>query len=71
MKHTVVKMQNKIAYYDYAIKKQVSYNAYAFLDIMGRCLIIVAGEKRRDLTIEYLSEKTLCKTKQESANVEK
>ena len=48
-------MRNKIEYYDYAIKKQVSYNAYAFLDEQGRCIIIVAGEKRRDLTIEYLS----------------
>ena len=70
MKYTIVKMQNKIEYYDYAIKKQVSYNAYAFLDIMRRCMIIVAGEKRRDLTIEYLSEKK-CTKKQESVNAEK
>ncbi len=48
-------MQNKIEYYDYALKKLVSYNAYAFLDEDGRCIIIVAGEKRRDLMSEYLS----------------
>ena len=48
-------MQNKIEYYDYALKKQVSYNTYAFLDIMGRCMIIVGGERRKDLVIEYLS----------------
>ena len=64
-------MQQKIEYYDYSLKKHISYNAYAFLDTDGRCIIIVAGEKRRDLTIEYLLEKTLCKTKQESVNVEK
>ena len=54
MNHTIVKMQNKIEYYDYTLKKQVSYNAYAFLDIMGHCMIIVAGERRRDLVSEYL-----------------
>lgn len=55
MKYTIVKMQNKIEYYDYALKKQVSYNAYAFIDENGHCIIIVAGERRRDLTTEYLS----------------
>lgn len=48
-------MQNNIKYYDHAIKKQISHNAYAFIDENGHCIIIIAGEKRRDLTIEYLS----------------
>lgn len=55
MKHTIRKMQNKIEYYDYDKKKHISYNAYAFIDKMGHCIIIVAGERRRDLMIEYLS----------------
>ena len=63
-------MQNKIEYYDYELKKYVSYNAYAFIDIMGRCIIIVAGERRRDLVVEYLSEK-ICTKEQESVSVEK
>jgi len=54
MKYTIVKMQNKIEYYDYSLKKQVSYNTYAFLDTEGRCMIIVGGERRRDSVIEYL-----------------
>ena len=71
MKHTIVKMQNKIEYYDYALKKHISYNAYAFIDSDGHCIIIVAGEKRRDLMSEYLSETEIWKTKSESANAEK
>ena len=55
MRHTIHKMQNKIEYYDYSLKKQISYNAYAFIDEDGHCIIIVAGEKRRDLLSEYLS----------------
>ena len=47
-------MQNKIEYYDYALKKQISYNAYAFIDEDGKCIIIVAGEKRRDAMSKYL-----------------
>jgi len=54
MKYIIVKMQNKIEYYDYSLKKQVSYNTYAFLDTEGRCMIIVGGERRRDSVIEYL-----------------
>jgi len=54
MKHTIVKMQNNIEYYDHSIKKIVSHNAYAFLDEDGRCIIIVAGERRRDSLVKYL-----------------
>ena len=49
-------MRNKIEYYDYDLKKLVSYNAYAFIDSDGHCIIIVAGEKRRDALSEYLLE---------------
>ena len=56
MKHTIRKMRNKIEYYDYDLKKLVSYNAYAFIDSDGHCIIIVAGEKRRDALSEYLLE---------------
>ena len=48
-------MQNNISYYDYSIKKLISHNAYAFIDKDGHCIIIVGGEKRRDLMTEYLS----------------
>lgn len=47
-------MQNKIEYYDYSLKKHISYNSYAFIDEDGHCIIIVAGEKRRDAMSEYL-----------------
>ena len=52
---TIVNMQNKVEYYDYGLKKHVSYNRYAFIDECGRCMIIVAGESRRDVVAEYLS----------------
>ena len=55
-------MQNKIEYYDYTLKKHISYNAYAFLDTDGHCIIIVPGEKRRDILSEYLLEKSHAKT---------
>ena len=48
-------MQNNISYYDYSLKKQISYNAYAFIDEDSHCIIIIASEKRRDLMAEYLS----------------
>jgi len=48
-------MQNDIAYYDHGLKKMVRYNAYAFIDEDEHCIIIVAGERRRDQMIEYLS----------------
>ena len=54
MKYTIVKMQNNIEYYDHSIKKIVSHNAYAFIDEDGHCIIIVAGERRRDALSEYL-----------------
>ena len=47
-------METPIEYYDYSLKKMISHNAYAFIDEMGFCIIIVAGEKRRDQMIEYL-----------------
>ena len=55
MEITWHKMDHPIEYYDYALKKMIKFNAYAFLDEMGRCIIIVAGERRRDQLIEYLS----------------
>ena len=55
MKFTIKKMQNNISYYDYSIKKLISHNTYAFIDKDGHCIIIVGGEKRKDLMTEYLS----------------
>lgn len=55
MKFTIVQMQNKIEYYDYGLKKLISYNAYAFIDSDGHCIIITAGESNRDLMSKYLS----------------
>lgn len=54
MEHTIVKMQNKIEYYDYTLKKQVSYDAYALIDTDGHCIIIVPSEKRKDVISKYL-----------------
>lgn len=45
MNHKYEFIENKIKY---------SYNGYAFLDEMGRCMIIVYGENRRDSMKEYL-----------------
>lgn len=36
-------------------KKKISLNGYAFIDNNGHCIIIIYGERRRDLFIEYLS----------------
>ena len=55
MKFTWHKMKNPIEFYDHSLKKLIVFNAYAFIDEMGHCIIIVAGEKRRDQLIEYLS----------------
>ena len=54
MKFRIVQMENKIRYYDYHLKQHVSYNTYAFIDEGGHCMIIIGGEKRRDLVAEYL-----------------
>lgn len=51
MKYTISKMRNNIEYYDHSIKKTISHNGYAFIDEDGYCIIIVAGEKRRDVLI--------------------
>jgi hypothetical protein len=47
-------MDHDIEYYDHNQKKMIKFNAYAFIDEMGHCIIIVAGERRRDQMIEYL-----------------
>jgi hypothetical protein len=54
MKHTIVKMKNKIEYFDN--KVFISLNGYAFIDENGGCIIIVYGEGRRDDMSKYLSE---------------
>ena len=59
MKFTIEKMSQKIEYYDYGLKKLISYNAYAFIDTDGHCIIITAGESNRDQMSKYLSEETL------------
>ena len=55
MKFTIEKMSQKIEYYDYGLKKHLSYNGYAFIDTCGHCMIITAGESNGDLMSEYLS----------------
>ena len=56
MVFTVKQMKNEIKHYDHGIKKLVVYNAYAFSDVNEHTIIIVAGEKRRNDVIKYLSE---------------
>ena len=36
-------------------KNWITLNGYAFIDNWGFCIIIVYGEKKRDLLSEYLS----------------
>lgn len=53
MKFSVEKMKNDITYLNDQ-RKLVRHNAYAFIDSDDHCIIIVAGEKRRDDLIELL-----------------
>jgi len=51
-------MQNDFIFYDDKKKLQV-HKGYAFIDENGHCIIIVNGEKKRDMLIEYLLENML------------
>lgn len=55
MKHSIVKMKQVLRLQD-ENKKWISLIGYAFIDDNEHCIIIVYGEKKRDLLIEYLSE---------------
>lgn len=49
MKHTISIMSYK------PVINDIEYTGYAFIDERGHCIIIVYGEKKRDLMIEYLN----------------
>lgn len=53
MVFTIVKMDTQISFLE--DKKSTSLTGYAFIDKMGYCFIIVYGERKRDLIVEYLS----------------
>lgn len=55
MKHTIEKMDTKISF-ENDKKKDVLLTGYSFIDEMGHCFIIVYGERKRDLIVEYLSK---------------
>jgi hypothetical protein len=57
MKHTIQKMNQVLRFQD-ENKKWISLNGYAFIDDCGHCIMIVYGEKKRELLSEYLSEKS-------------
>lgn len=48
-------MNHKHEFVDKNNKKH-SYNGYAFMDESNHCIIIVYGEKNRDMLSEYLSK---------------
>ena len=56
MKHTIQKMSHVLRFQD-ENKKWISLIGYAFIDECGHCIIIVYGEKKRDVLSEYLLEK--------------
>jgi len=55
MKHTIVQMKQKLEFLDENNKKD-SLSGYAFIDEWGGCVIIVYGEKKKELLSKYLSE---------------
>jgi hypothetical protein len=55
MNYTIIDMNHRLEFLDENKKKRV-YNAYAFMDKSGHYIIIVYGEKKRDLMSEYLCE---------------
>lgn len=50
-------MENDFIFYDDNRKLQ-QHKGYAFIDEWGHCIIIVCGERRRDLMSQYLLENT-------------
>lgn len=56
MKYTITKMETPVSLLDEK-KREVSLTGYSFIDEMNKCFIIVYGERKRDLMIEYLSQK--------------
>lgn len=49
---TIKNMDHKYVFVEN--KKTHIYNGYAFTDKKGRCIIIVYGERHKDLITEYL-----------------
>lgn len=58
MKHTIVPMKQKIEILDENNKK-ISLTGYAFIDDWGFCIMIVYGEKKKELLTKYLSESNM------------
>lgn len=56
MKHTIQNMKEPFILFEN--KKETRLVRYAFIDELGKCIIIVIGEGRRDLMIKYLEKNT-------------
>ena len=54
MQHRIEKLKEKLTII--IDSKPISYTGYAFIDELGRCIIIVYGEGRRDDMSKYLTE---------------
>ena len=57
MKFSIEKLKNSLEFIDEK-KKIVSMNGYAFIDELGKCIIMVYGEGRRDFMEEHLKGNT-------------
>lgn len=58
MKHTVVPMKQILEILDENNKK-ISLGGFAFIDEWGFCIMIVYGEKKKELLSKYLNESIL------------
>ena len=56
MKCTIQNMTEPLVYFEN--KKKIIMNGYAFIDELGKCIIIVYGEGRRDSIKKYLEGPT-------------
>ena len=56
MKYTIQNMSQPFVFYEN--KKKISLNGYVFIDELGKCMIIVYSEGRRDSIKEYLNTNT-------------
>jgi len=57
MKYTIQNMKEPFIFFEN--KKEIRFTRYAFMDELGKCIIIVIGEGRRDLMKKYLDTTTV------------
>lgn len=56
MKYTIQNMDTPFIFFEN--KKKIVLNGYAFIDELGKCIIIVFGEGRRDSLKKYFDGPT-------------